>query len=587
MSRIILRFSAGLFVASAFIQSAGLSAGELHATQLLPESTVGYVEVSNPPAIVATILDHPLSAHIQNMEVFRKATASQGYGTYLTGRKFFEIQIGSEWRPAIEALTAGGVYAGFDTATQGAVVLVKGRDETTMENFRVKILELTRLNGGKSATPDDYRGVTVYGIQNGGAAIVRDWLVVTNKGDLGKKVLDLLLDAAPDHADGESPGTLSANTEFKAAMAARRNVSQAWAFLNLQAMRNAGGAEKLFQGKVENPLAELLLGGIQSTLQHSQLLTADLGIATSGLSLQFSTPWQADWIPEERAWYFGPDNAGSAPALPEVPETLMTIGTWRNVSEMWLRAGDLFDEQTNDKFAEADSNLSTVFAGRDFGEEILGSFDAQIGLVVTRQDFADAKTVPAIKLPAFALVLKLRDPETMRSELRRTFQSAIGFFNIVGAQNGQPQLEMDMQKAGDVDLITSRYLPEKKDRESTSAPIIYNFSPSVAFAGERFVLSSTATLARQLSEAPAADRDTGVNTSMTINAASVGDALQDNREQLVSQNMLQEGHSREEAEAAIDLLFQVVRCFKGAGIDLNRERDQLTLKMTLNVNESP
>jgi len=588
MRGILLRLSAGLIGVSAFLLLAELSAAEIHATQLLPETTVGYVEVNDPASILATVLDHPLSDWIQNLEVFRKATESPGYRAYLAGRKFFEIQIGSEWRPAVESLYAGGVYAGFDAATQGGVLLIRGQDEATMENFRAKVLELTRLNGGESATPDDYRGQSVYRIAGGGgAAVVRDWLVVTNKGDLGQKVLDFLLDADPHVAEPGSAGTLWENPEFKAARATQKPGSQAWAFINLQAIRDAGGAKKLFAGKTDNPLAELLVGGIQSTLQYSRFVTADLSVQTSGVSLQISTPWQADWIPESRTWYFGPDFAGSAPVLPEIPETLLTLGTFRDVSQMWLRAGDLFDEQVNDKIAEADSGLSTIFAGRDFGEEILGSFEPQIGLIVTRQNFADAKPVPTIKLPAFALVLRLRDPETMRSELRRTFQSAIGFFNIVGAQAGQPQLEMDMQKSGNVDLITSRYLPEKKDRDSTSAPIIFNFSPSTGFAGDRFVLASTAILAKQLSEAPALEPAAGVNTRVTLNAVVVGDALRDNREQLISQNMLQEGHSREEAEAAIDLVFQIVRCFKGAGINLGVEGDQLALKLTLDVNENP
>jgi hypothetical protein len=253
---------------------------------------------------------------------------------------------------------------------------------------------------------------------------------------------------------------------------------------------------------------------------------------------------------------------------------------------MWLRAGDLFDEQTNDQLAEADSNLSTVFAGRDFGEEILGSLEPQIGLTVVRQSFENKTPVPAIKLPAFALVMKLRDPETMRSELRRTFQSAIGFFNIVGAQQGNPLLEMDMQKNGDVDMITSRYLPAKKDKDSTSAPIIFNFSPSVGFVGDRFILSSTAELAQQLAEAPSTETlKAGVNTSLKLLVPAISESLADNREQLISQNMLEEGHSREEAEAAIGLLFEIVQCFKGAWMNLERVDQQLSLGLSLEVND--
>ncbi|RLS73190.1 MAG: hypothetical protein DWI00_10805 [Planctomycetota bacterium] len=573
-------------VVAALCPSLILLAEEPQASQLLPNTTVAYLEIAQPVTILNTVLDHPLSQRVQAMDVYKKAQMSEGFRGFLTGRKFFELQIGADWRPAIDALTARGIYAGYDAATQGAVLLVRGKDEATMENFRAKILEMTRLSGGEKGEPVEYRELLIYRLEKGGAAVVRDWLIVTNKSELGKSVVDRLLDSGEGNASQDDAATLAGNTDFLAAQKTRGMEADAWGFVNLNAVREAGGAKKLFEGKAENPLAELLIGGIQSTLRHSPYLTADLEVASGGVKLQFSTPWQSDWIPEERAYYFGPDSDGSAPSLPEVPGTLVTLSTYRDISQMWLRAGDLFDEQTNDQLAEADSNLSTVFAGRDFGEEILGSLEPQIGLMVVRQSFENKTPVPAIKLPAFALVMKLRDPETMRSELRRTFQSAIGFFNIVGAQQGNPQLEMDMQKNGDVDMITSRYLPEKKDKDSTSAPIIFNFSPSVGFVGDRFILSSTAELAQQLAEAPSTEtRQAGVNTSLKLLVPAISESLADNREQLISQNMLEEGHSREEAEAAIGLLFEIVRCFKGAWMNLERVDQQLSLGLSLEVNE--
>ena len=581
-----VRFVSALVAGVVLGLSPSLQADEPNASQLLPQTTVAYLEIAEPAAIMNTVLDHALSQRVQAMDVYKKAQMSEGFRGFLTGRKFFELQIGADWRPAIEALTAKGIYAGYDGATQGAVLLVHGKDEATMENFRAKILEMTRLSGGEKGEPVEYRDLLIYRLEKGGVVVVRDWLVVTNKSELWKSVVDRLLDSGEENASLDEAATLAGNTDFLAAQKTRRNDSHAWGFANLNAVREADGAKKVFEGKAENPLAELLIGGIQSTLKQSPYLTADLKVASAGIKLLFSTPWQSDWIPEERAYFFGPDNDGSAPALPEVPGTLMTLSTYRDFSQMWLRAGDLFDEQTNDQLAEADSNLSTVFAGRDFGEEILGSFEPQMGLLVVRQSFENKTPVPAIKLPAFALVMKLRDSETMRPELRRTFQSAVGFFNIVGAQQGNPQLEMDMQKNGNIDLITSRYLPEKKDKDSTSAPIIFNFSPSVGFMGDRFVLSSTAELAQQLSEAPSLEtQQTGVNTSLQLFVPAISESLADNREQLISQNMLQEGHSREEAEAAIGLVFEIVRCFKGAGMKLERVEQQLSLGLTLEVND--
>ena len=89
------------------------------AIQLLPATTVGYVEITDTAAIMEVLYDHPVSHHIQNLDAWKKATQTEQYRGYLTGRKFLEIQIGADWRPALESLSAGGIYAAYDAATQG------------------------------------------------------------------------------------------------------------------------------------------------------------------------------------------------------------------------------------------------------------------------------------------------------------------------------------------------------------------------------------------------------------------------------------------------------------------------------------
>ena len=47
-------------------------------------------------------------------------------------------------------------------------------------------------------------------------------------------------------------------------------------------------------------------------------------------------------------------------------DTIVSLSSYRDVSAMWLRAGDLFNEQTNEELAKADSGLTTLFSGKDF-----------------------------------------------------------------------------------------------------------------------------------------------------------------------------------------------------------------------------
>ncbi|MCP4172044.1 MAG: hypothetical protein GY758_14865, partial [Fuerstiella sp.] len=161
----------------------------------------------------------------------------------------------------------------------------------------------------------------------------------------------------------------------------------------------------------------------------------------------------------------------------------------------------------------------------------------------------------------------------------------IGFLNVVGAMEGRSQLEMDMDKLDNgAELITTAYIPDEDDANSTRAEILYNFSPSVGFFGERFVVSSTHRLARELVQADIAADDPGsTNTHAQLQGGVLKQVLNDNRGQLVSQNMLSDGNSREEAEAVIDLLLEVVGYFQNASANIDVTSDRLGIELGLRV----
>ncbi|MCA9059091.1 MAG: hypothetical protein KDA85_11345 [Planctomycetaceae bacterium] len=561
-------------------------AGRPVAAQLLPSNSLAYVEAPDPAAAISVIFDHPLRAEIESLDVYRQATTSQPYRNFLTGRKTFEILMGMEWRPAIEALTAQGIHLAAVPESRGFILLVHGRDEAVMETFRTKILEMSRMNQAESKREREYRGVQLYEINKVGVAVVDEWLVATNASEAGRFVLDGLL-------DGVQTKNLSTNEVFQQAIATRPETCTAWGFLNLDAVREQPKVQRALNGQAENPLVELIAGGIQSTLQKSAFVSGNIQLAPTSLAMTIGSPWNADWIPEERDYYFGPDHQGTAAPLPQVEQTVLTLSTWRNVSEMWLRAGDLFDANMNDRLAEADATLTTLFSGRDFGEDILGSFDPEVGLIVARQKFDWNAPIPAIRLPAFALVLNQKDPDQTTRELRRIFQSLIGFVNITGANEGRPQLDLDMEKQGDGEIITSTFQPDSGGREADNTAILFNFSPSIGFRGSRTVISSTSGLAREILAAPepvanraATDDDVQrVNTRLMFHADVLQNILSDNQEQLIAQNMLSDGHTREEAETTINLLLQAIGYVKGANLTLSHDNQSLQLQLRIQTAE--
>lgn len=226
----------------------------------------------------------------------------------------------------------------------------------------------------------EYRGVTVNQIDKVLFAVHGERMLVTNQKDLGKQIVDQMLDGGESLAD---------QPRFKSALETRREDLLAWGFVDVETIRDANVADNVFYDQINQPVAELIFGGIQSSLQQTSFATASLQGDASQFQLVLDMPYQADWIPESREYYFGPDGGGRAPQMPSLPETLFAMSTYRNFSEMWLRAGDLFNADTNDALAQADATLTTLFAGRDFGEDILGSFQPEVGFIAVRQDFAD------------------------------------------------------------------------------------------------------------------------------------------------------------------------------------------------------
>ncbi|MBC8352880.1 MAG: hypothetical protein H8E66_12870 [Planctomycetes bacterium] len=560
------------------VSSSGV-ADDRTAADLLPPSTILYAEIPRPETLLEVLEDHPLRERIESLEGVRDAYEAKQFLQFKAAVTIVEAKLGKTWQNILQSVTEDGIAIGFDAGTQGAVLLIKARDEETAPELLDTIIELARAAAKDAGNSDpvkstEYRGITAYQIAQAKVATLGRWLFVTNNPESGKAILDAYLDK-PDK-------TLANNPQFQTARSNELDSLTAWGYADIEAIRKAGVAKGLFSGKTDNPVVELLVGGVLDTLQHTPYVTASLNLDQQTTRLELATPHQSEWTTEAREYYFGPEGTGRAPAPIKVSNQLLSLSTYRDVSTMWLRAGDLFKDNIVDQFAQAESVLATLFSGKDFGEEILGEVHPDFQLVVVRQTYEDDVPQPAIKIPAFAAVFRLKDPETIRPEFRRTYQSLIGFLNITGSMNGQPQLDLDIEKEDEYQVISATYLVEK-DASPGGLKIHYNFSPSIAFAGEHFVVSSTTALAKEIAiaVADANKLSTDVNSAIDLDVSAVSDILADNRTQLVAQNMLSEGHSKEEAEQSIGDLLELLATAKNASIQL--EARDGTLRASLEI----
>ncbi len=578
-----LRLSTIAFACS-LISVSGLSAAEpKQAAELLPPTTVAFAQLTGVDDIAGMVLEHPLRAKLEALDQVKKAYASKEYIGFLGMVAGVESQLGKPWREALKDLTSGGVYVAFDAKSQNGALLVQSADEASLEKLIVTIRFLARANATQNGNEDpikigEYRGIQAYRIDQTRLVQLGTWLVVTNEPELGKQIIDNYLDGGKSFAS---------NKKFQQARESRPQEAKLWAYVDIETIRNSGVADQLYSGRADNPVVEMLAGGLLSNLQKTPFLTFALEVESQRITATLQTPHEQDWTPEEREYYFGPEGKGRAPKLLEVENQLFALSTYRDFSQMWLRAGDLFDEAANDELAKADSNLSTFFSGKDFGEDILGALQPGVQLIVAQQTFEGVLPRPAIQLPSFAIVGRLRDRENLQRDLRRVFQNLVGFINVLGAMNGQPQLDLDMQRKGDTLIVSSQYAAEDDEKESTKARINFNFSPSIVFHNDVFVVSSTTTLANEIAERSNADlSDSADNTLAHANIGAIGKALEANKEHLIAQNMLEDGNTREEAEAQIGVILSLLQIVDDVTVRLSPVEKAMRLSLQVRLSET-
>jgi len=566
-------------------------ADEIAAADLLPDSTILYAEIPRPKQLITTIFDHQITKDIQATNEYKTATSTEEYQQFRAGITLFESVLGLKWRPAIESLSAGGLYFAFDPETEAAALLMKSNDAELLENFRDTVIKFARMDAAGKARPDpvrqsEYRGVRVFRAGQARFATVDEWLILVNKDNLGKRIVDTYLDLQESKADGNS---LANSTQYQTARSSAGQDQTAWGYVNLKVIRNAGVARTLFSGRTENAAVEILIGGVMETLKNSPYATATLTAKPHQFGFAVALPHKAEWVTETREYFFGENGRGASPPLLKPKDTLLTLSTYRDLAAMWAGADDLYDENAAAEIAKADSNLSTLFGGRDFGNEILGAAGPELQFVLARQSYEDTNIPkPAIKLPAGALVVSLVDPEMTR-QFKVAFQSAIGLVNFGQAQNGSPQFELNSEKRGSGEIVSAVYLVDKGVQKDGEGLIQYNVSPTIAFVKDKLILSSAASLASELLDLATTDaavtQDAAVNTQILADLQAIGTILKYNQKHLVAQNMLEKGHGKEAAEREIGSFLKILDYVNDVSIRLTTETENLQLNFEVNIKQ--
>jgi hypothetical protein len=557
--------------------------GAQHPARLLGEGALAYFEISEPEKLIDVATHPKLWDAIKQTDGVERYLASEQYKQLQAAVEMVEAKLAVKWEPALRDLVGGGIYGTIDPLAGGPVLIVKPRKPETLQKLHDTLRELIEADAtgkGKESPvkSKEYKGTTGWSFGPGEAhVIVGDVLAIGTQSDALKAVVD--------RHRGDEKRSLADAADFQQASKSLPADRLGWGFVRIGVGRLIPGITKALDGPSDNPAIEFLAAGVLEALKTAPYAAFSLHGDERELRFRAQLPYQQAKAAEKRRWFIAPepDKAAYAPLKPK--GTVQSISIYRDLSGLWLQREKLFNDEVIAGLAQADSGLGLYFSGRDFGTEVLGALTPRLQIVTARQQFSPNEPLPAIKLPAFAVVLELKNPDDFAKHLLLGFQKVVGLANVVGGMNGQPQMLLDSEEHQGVKIWRGEFLVEP-NTDKKKAPIQFNFSPACATVGKRFIFSSTVGLTRDLIDElkrPSSTRTTSDNMAIVTDLAELAGILEDNKESLISQNMLQEGSTRDQAAAQVKLLFDVLRATRTSSLRLASSPDQLYLEATVGL----
>jgi hypothetical protein len=539
------------------------------APRWIGKDAVIYVELPRPADLIDRALDPQLQAALRVLPQVEKAYQADGYKTLRTIVDAVAGRLGMTSREALRRLAAGGMVVAVEAAPGApprGLAIVTPEDAAFGNQVIEAFTTLARENEARHGRPDpvksaEYRGVTAYALGKAAFALVDGSLVVSDKPETVK----IIVDRVRDGFEGGAEQTLAEEPSFKARRGQCGADTLAWGWARLDRLRTLDPKRFNLPEKMP-PQATFLFGSWLEAFRTAAWVDARVSMSGERVAASLTLP-----VPEggyrEAFRGFVPARGETAPAAVSPPGTIASLSLWRDVSAIWEARSELFTPEVQQGLTKLDTFAGQFFGGRDFGTGVLGALHPRWRLVVAHQDYEALEPCPDLKLPAFALLVDL-DPadDEFSQRLKVAFQSFVGVVNLNAGQKAGPPLELGWEVCEGVTITTSHYLVPRVDaeddarsKEKTAVDQRFNFTPSIAQVENHFILSSSLGLTRALVHALKTPGPPGAETlRIEADGPTLARLVAINRNRLVMQNMLDKGHDQATAEGEVGRLERIL-----------------------------
>jgi hypothetical protein len=556
------------------------------AIKWIPEDAVIVLEVTKPKALLEAFCNDDATAAITALPLYKQQASKPQFQEFLNIVSFIETTLGTDWRTALEKLTGAGITLAV-CPEDTVFLIIDAEDEQMLERFHEFFINVARSEAEKKGKYNivkskEYQGLTAWTFDGKEAhTIIGKRLIFANK---AKKLKDIV-----QYRSQANKTSIAANPEYQAAKRTAGTDAVAKVFVNLKPLMGIPQVANIFNQQNENPLAALAFAGILEATRDSNWLSLGLHIEDNTLVLRASvdsktisaTSPASFALPKKRG-------EGVFPNL-SVPRQIAALSFYRDLHEFYSAKDELFPERTSGLIF-FENMMGIFFSGRDLTNEVLAETKPEIRFVVAEQEFGSSIGTPQIQYPAFAVILRLQNPEQFNEIAEEAWQKALGLINFTRGQQAMQGLIIDRAVHGGTKFSMAYFstsgLDEKNQLEQR-----FNIRPALAMPGEYLILSSTDDLARDLIDSLNREMQHKVNpiaethSLVEIDTAQLTSILKANRDTMVRGDMVKKGSTQEEAEAGIDLLITLVKLVERAklGLGTHEGLTQALLEIKLNL----
>jgi len=528
--------------------------------RFVPSQAEWVIQVDRPGELIDTVEKHELFKEAQKLTGVRDLYDTTNFQQLFQLVGYFEKELGKDRRAIVDDLGAGGlVIAAKLTPPGGAMVVLQGRDAALMRRFVDLALdviekELERQESKDKIVRKKYEGIDVGQVgPKLSFAVHEGALIVASESKILKAALDTHL-KKPGHT------TIAEFPNFDEARKKAPAKALAWTWLNFEAFRKHQPFQDGLNAASLDPLQTLLFGGLTDLFKRTPYLSASITREGPDFRVSAYMPRGSDGMAPLKHMLIPTDGKATLPPL-RVPRVLASTSYYLDMGQWWDKRVEILGEKNAKELDEGEANIAKALGGLKIGK-VLQNAGPHHRVVVAQQKEEQYKIRPGTPIPAFALVVDMRDPnfaKDMNSIFRGGALVATVQFSLILREEEYKDCE-----------IVSYFFSETRKVEGDPDNVRFNFSPSYVTVGDYFVMSSTQELARDLVDALKAEKKQPFSkTTMQTQlfASGLGDLIRANEDATLTQLILGQALQPKTAKAELQAIIRLIESLGTLRVD--------------------